>query len=78
MLISSFSEAELSKLKEDYDNGALQHETILANLRQKHNAVIADLGDQIDQLNKAKSKSVAVEIVFALVRTFTSLLSFQG
>ena len=43
-------------MKEDYDNGALQHETILANLRQKHNAVIADLGDQIDQLNKAKSK----------------------
>ena len=49
-------ESELAKLKEDFDAGALQHETVLANLRQKHNAVIADLGDQIDQLNKAKSK----------------------
>ncbi|XP_059088113.1 myosin heavy chain, muscle-like isoform X2 [Tigriopus californicus] len=50
-------ETELAKLKDDYDNGALQHETVLANLRQKHNAVIADLGDQIDQINKAKSKA---------------------
>ena len=49
-------ESELAKLKEDYDNGALQHESVLAGLRQKHNAVISDLGDQIDQLNKAKSK----------------------
>ena len=49
-------ESELAKLKEDYDSGALQHETSLAGLRQKHNGVIADLGDQIDQLNKAKSK----------------------
>ena len=49
-------EAELAKLKEDHDGAALQHEQVLANLRQKHNAVIADLGDQVDQLNKAKSK----------------------
>ena len=49
-------ESELAKLKEDYNNNSLQHETILANLRQKHNAVIADLGEQIDQLNKAKTK----------------------
>ena len=49
-------ESELAKLKEDYDTGALQHETALAGLRQKHNSVIADLGEQIDQLNKAKSK----------------------
>ncbi len=49
-------EAELAKLKEDHDSAALQHETVLASLRQKHNAVIADLGDQVDQLNKAKTK----------------------
>ena len=49
-------EAELAKLKEDYDAGNIQHESALANLRQKHNSVISDLGDQIDQLNKAKSK----------------------
>lgn len=49
-------ESELAKMKEEYDSNALQHESALANLRQKHNAVIADLGDQIDQLNKAKIK----------------------
>ena len=49
-------EAELSKLKEEFETGALNHESALANLRQKHNAVIGDLGDQIDTLNKAKAK----------------------
>ena len=49
-------EAELAKLKEDLESSALQHEASLASLRQKHNAVIGDLADQIDTLNKAKAK----------------------
>ena len=49
-------EAELAKLKEELESRALQHESTLASLRQKHNGVIADLADQIDQLNKAKAK----------------------
>jgi predicted nuclease with TOPRIM domain len=49
-------ESELVRLKEELENHALQHESSLASLRQKHNGVIADLGDQIDQLNKAKAK----------------------
>ena len=46
----------MARLKEDLESHALQHESSLASLRQKHNGVIADLGDQIDQLNKAKAK----------------------
>ena len=49
-------EAELAKLKEELESSALQHEASLAALRQKHNAVIGDLADQIDTLNKAKAK----------------------
>ena len=49
-------ETELARLKEELENHALQHESALASLRQKHNSVIADLGDQIDQLNKSKAK----------------------
>ena len=49
-------EAELAKLKEELESSALQHEASLAGLRQKHNAVIGDLADQIDTLNKAKAK----------------------
>jgi hypothetical protein len=49
-------ESELAKLKEELDNSSLHHETALATLRQKHNAVIADLAEQIDSLNKAKAK----------------------
>ena len=49
-------EAELAKLKEELESNALQHEASLSALRQKHNAVIGDLADQIDSLNKAKAK----------------------
>ncbi|CAB4060976.1 MYH6_7 [Lepeophtheirus salmonis] len=49
-------ELELAKLKEELDNSALQHESALASLRQKHNGIISDLGDQIDQVNKGKAK----------------------
>ena len=49
-------EAELARLKEELESHALQHESVLASLRQKHNTVISDLGDQIDQMNKAKAK----------------------
>ena len=45
-----------ARLKEELENNSLQHESSLASLRQKHNTVIADLGDQIDTLNKAKAK----------------------
>ena len=49
-------EAELLKLKQELDDSTLRHETNLASVRQKHNAIIADLGDQIDSLNKGKAK----------------------
>jgi len=56
MEINKKREAELFKLKAELDDSNLKHETNLAGIRQKHNAIIADLGDQIDQLNKAKAK----------------------
>jgi len=49
-------EAELLKLKNDLEESNITHEGTLASLRQKHNNGMADLGDQIDQLNKMKAK----------------------
>ena len=34
----------------------ITHEATLACLRQKHNSTIAELGEQIDTMNKAKAK----------------------
>ena len=39
MEINKKREAELFKLKQELDDASLQHETNLANLRQKHNLV---------------------------------------
>jgi len=49
-------EAEMSKLRRDLEEANIQHEATLANLRKKHNDAVAEMGDQIDQLNKLKTK----------------------
>merc|ERR1719436_1815818 len=50
-------EAELAKLKGDLDESNIAHEGTLAALRQKHNNNMAEMGEQIDGLNKMKAKS---------------------
>merc|ERR1712079_442880 len=50
-------EEELAKLKMELDESNITHESTLAMLRQKHNASISELGEQIDNLNKLKAKS---------------------
>uniref|UniRef100_A0A1I8QBZ8 Myosin heavy chain, muscle n=1 Tax=Stomoxys calcitrans TaxID=35570 RepID=A0A1I8QBZ8_STOCA len=50
-------EAELSKLRRDLEEANIQHESTLANLRKKHNDAIAEMAEQVDQLNKMKAKA---------------------
>merc|ERR1712004_743843 len=50
-------EAELVKLKADLDEANIAHEGTLAALRQKHNNSMAELGNQIDAINKNKAQS---------------------
>ncbi|XP_062142197.1 myosin heavy chain, muscle isoform X33 [Drosophila sulfurigaster albostrigata] len=49
-------EAELSKLRRDLEEANIQHESTLANLRKKHNDAVAEMAEQVDQLNKLKAK----------------------
>ena len=49
-------EAELLKLKGDLDEANIAHEGTLAGLRQKHNGMMAEMGEQIDAINKSKAK----------------------
>merc|ERR1711971_806395 len=50
-------EAELMKLKSELEEANIAHEGTLAALRQKHNNSMAELGNQIDGINKNKAKS---------------------
>ncbi|XP_077527313.1 myosin heavy chain isoform X6 [Haemaphysalis longicornis] len=50
-------EAELAKLRRDLEESNLQHEQAMSNLRKKHNDSVAELSEQIDQLNKHKAKT---------------------
>lgn len=48
----------MSKLRRDLEESNIQHESVLANLRKKHNDAVAEMSEQIDTLNKMKAKYV--------------------
>ena len=50
-------EGELAKLKGELEESNIAHEGTLAALRQKHNNTMAELGEQIDGINKNKAKA---------------------
>merc|ERR1712141_677498 len=50
-------EAELLSLKSELDEISINHEGTLAALRQKHNNNMSEMGEQIDSLNKMKTKA---------------------
>merc|ERR1711962_568473 len=49
-------EAEVAKLRKDIEEANIQHESILGNLKRKHQDAIQEMSEQIDQLQKMKSK----------------------
>ncbi|KAM3865583.1 myosin-7-like [Diretmus argenteus] len=49
-------EAEFQKLRRDLEEATLQHEATSATLRKKQADSVADLGDQIDNLQRVKQK----------------------
>ena len=50
-------EQELFKLKQELEELNIQQEGTLAALRAKHNSNMAELGEQIDNINKSKAKA---------------------
>ncbi|KAA0705099.1 Myosin-7 Myosin heavy chain 7 [Triplophysa tibetana] len=49
-------DAELQKLRRDLEETTLHHEATAATLRKKHADSVADLGEQIDNLQRVKQK----------------------
>merc|ERR1712038_1927350 len=49
-------EAELAKLRRDLEEATIQHDATLASLKKKHLDAVAEMSEQIDQLNKMKQK----------------------
>ena len=49
-------ESEVSKLRKDLEECQIQQETTLVSLKRKHQDAVAEMTEQIDQLNKMKLK----------------------
>ncbi|XP_039703593.1 myosin-8 isoform X2 [Pteropus medius] len=49
-------EAEFQKMRRDLEEATLQHEAMVATLRKKHADSVAELGEQIDNLQRVKQK----------------------
>lgn len=49
-------EAEFLKLRRDLEESSLQHEATSAALRKKHADSVAELGEQLDNIQRVKQK----------------------
>ncbi|MCP9264595.1 Myosin-4 [Dirofilaria immitis] len=49
-------EAEMAKLKRDLEENNMNHELQISALRKKHNDAVAELSDQLEQMQKMKAK----------------------
>ncbi|NXD30590.1 MYH7 protein, partial [Spelaeornis formosus] len=54
--LSKKREAEFLRLRRDLEEATLQHEALAAALRKKHADSVAELGEQIDSLQRIKQK----------------------
>ncbi|NWY04412.1 MYH6 protein, partial [Nothoprocta ornata] len=56
MELNKKREAEFQKMRRDLEEATLQHEATTAALRKKHADSVAELGEQIDNLQRVKQK----------------------
>ncbi len=49
-------EAELAKLQRDMEEANMNHEDQMAAMRKKHNEAVAEMGDQLEQMQKSRAK----------------------
>jgi chromosome segregation ATPase len=49
-------EADIAKMRRQLDESNMNHENVISAVRKKHNDAVAEMGDQLEQLNKAKAK----------------------
>ncbi len=49
-------EMEMAKLRRDLEESNMNHETQMGGMRKKHNDAVAEMGEQLDQLQKSKNR----------------------
>ena len=58
MELNKKREAELQRLKRDLEEQAMQSEQQMTSLRKKNQDAISEMSEQLDQVNRTKSKYV--------------------
>ena len=62
-------DSELAKLRKLLEDVHLESEETAHHLRQKHQAAIAEMQDQMDQLQKSKNKYELKSIIYDYFKT---------
>ena len=70
-------EAELQKLRRDLEEQQIQHEQAISAIRKKQNDAVNELSDQVDQLQKVKTKYVNTHNVIKLMVASVSVKLVQ-
>ena len=67
-------EAELQRMKRDLEEQQLQHEQAINTYKKKNQDAQNELNDQLDQLSKLKSKSVASDVTHHIFICFRKVM----
>ena len=67
-------EAELQRMKRDLEEQQLQHEQAINTYKKKNQDAQNELNDQLDQLSKLKSKSVASDVTHYIFICFRKVM----
>ncbi|MFH4977395.1 hypothetical protein AB6A40_004104 [Gnathostoma spinigerum] len=55
--INKKREAQMAKLKRDLEESSMNHDIAIATMRKKHSDAVAELSDQLEELQKLKAKA---------------------
>ena len=66
-------EAELSKLKRELEDSIVQHESVASQLRKKHTDAVAELTENLEGVNRSKSKWVSFHWLPNFINSFVCL-----
>ena len=56
MELNKKRESEVQRLRKDLEEASIQQESTILSLKKKHQDAIAEMSEQMDQLNKLKAK----------------------
>ena len=64
MELNKKREMEVGRMRKDLEEASIQQESTMLSLRKKHQDAISEMSEQIEQLNKLKTRYSNIAFIF--------------